>query len=120
MEKALTWWYIHLLGGRNTCTIVGETDKKELVEWCMLLEAELGNKLYFGGDAFGFVDIASPCSLLQLVYFIVFKKFANFNLETECPKLVMFEQRLCIYKSLPTSKQVYQAYLEFKRGWAHS
>ena len=23
MEKALTWWYIHLLGGRNTCTIVG-------------------------------------------------------------------------------------------------
>ncbi|XP_016506633.1 glutathione S-transferase U25 [Nicotiana tabacum] len=95
-----------------------ENGKKELVEWCKLLEAELGNKLYFGGDVFGFVDIA----LVPFYnWFIVFKKFANFNLETECPKLVMWGNRCLnrdsVSKSLPTSEQVYQAYLEFKRGW---
>ncbi|CAN4097005.1 unnamed protein product [Withania somnifera] len=95
-----------------------ENGKKEVVEWSKFLERELGDKLYFGGDVFGFVDIA----LIPFYnWFIVFKTFANFNIiEIECPKLVMWGERCLnrdsVSKSLPTSNQVYQAYLEFKRG----
>ncbi|XP_055802377.1 glutathione S-transferase U25-like [Solanum dulcamara] len=95
-----------------------ENGKKELVEWSKFLEGELGDKLYFGGDVFGFVDIA----LVPFYnWFIVFKIFANFNI-SECPKLVMWGERCLnrdsVSKSLPTSDQVYQAYLEFKKGWS--
>ncbi|XP_015165334.1 glutathione S-transferase U25-like isoform X1 [Solanum tuberosum] len=98
-----------------------EDGKKELVEWSKFLEEELGDKLYFGGDEFGFVDIAFVPFYNWL---IVFKTFANFNtIEIECPKLVMWGERCLkrdsVSKSLPTSDQVYQAYLEFKKGWSH-
>ncbi|KAK6774693.1 hypothetical protein RDI58_029932 [Solanum bulbocastanum] len=61
-----------------------ENGKKELLEWSKFLEEELGDKLYFGGDVFGFVDIV----LVPFYnWFIVFKTFANFNtIEIECPK----------------------------------
>ncbi|XP_004251829.1 glutathione S-transferase U25-like [Solanum lycopersicum] len=96
-----------------------ENGKKELVECSKFLEEELGDKLYFGGDVFGFVDIA----LVPFYnWFIVFKTFANFNtIEIQCPKLVMWGERCLnrdsVSKSLPTSNQVYQAYLDFKKGW---
>lgn len=94
-----------------------ENGKKELIAWAKILEEELGDKLYFGGDVFGFVDIA----LVPFYnWFIVFKSFANFNMiEIECPKLVMWGERCLnrdsVSKSLPTLHQVYQAYLEFKK-----
>ncbi|KAJ8561065.1 hypothetical protein K7X08_027255 [Anisodus acutangulus] len=69
-----------------------ENGKKELIEWSKFLEGELGDKLYFGEDTFGFVDIA----LVPFYnWFIVFKTFANFNIiETECPKLMMWGDSL--------------------------
>ncbi|PHT51687.1 putative glutathione S-transferase parC [Capsicum baccatum] len=98
-----------------------EKGKEELIEWSKILEEELGDKLYFGGDVFGFVDI----TLVPFYnWFIVFKTIANFYIiETECPKLVMWGERCLnrhsVSKSLPTKDQVYQAYLEFKKGWTH-
>ncbi|CAL5403220.1 unnamed protein product [Camellia sinensis] len=62
-----------------------ETGKEELIEWCKLLEGELGDKSYFGVETLGFADIA----LVPFYnWFIFFKTFADFSFEAECPKLV--------------------------------
>ncbi|PSS16046.1 Glutathione S-transferase [Actinidia chinensis var. chinensis] len=93
-----------------------ETGKEELIEWCKLLEVELGDKPYFGGENFGFVDIA----LVPFYnWFNFFKNFADFNMEAECPKLVKWGNRCMeresVSKSLPNSDQMYAAFLEFKK-----
>ncbi|KAH7850670.1 hypothetical protein Vadar_001309 [Vaccinium darrowii] len=93
-----------------------EAGKKELIEWCKLLEEELGDNPYFGIDSFGFVDI----SLLPFYNWVIyFKTFANFNFEAECPKLVKWGERCMekesVSKSLPNPDQMYAAYLEFHK-----
>ncbi|KAI8006706.1 putative glutathione S-transferase parA [Camellia lanceoleosa] len=93
-----------------------ETGKKELIEWCKLLEGELGDKSYFGIETLGFVDIA----LVPFYnWFIFFKTFADFSFEAECPKLVSWGKRCfekeCVSKSLPNPDQIYAAYLEFQK-----
>ncbi|CAK9160273.1 unnamed protein product [Ilex paraguariensis] len=93
-----------------------ETGKKELIEWSKLLEEELGDKLYFGDSEMGFVDIA----LIPFFnWFNIFKTFANFSIEAECPKLVAWGKRCMekdsVSKSLPHQEQIYEAYLEFKK-----
>ncbi|XP_019193413.1 PREDICTED: glutathione S-transferase 3-like [Ipomoea nil] len=92
-----------------------ESGKMELIEWSKVLEKELGDKPYLGGEDFGFADIAF---VPFYNWFIVFKTFANFNIEEDCPKLVDWGKRCMgrdtVSKSLPDPHQVYEAYLEFK------
>lgn len=53
---------IHVIGRRIWTTKAEEPDaaKKEFLESIRVLEGELGNKPYFGGETFGFVDVAHP------------------------------------------------------------
>ncbi|KAF5948717.1 hypothetical protein HYC85_014674 [Camellia sinensis] len=93
-----------------------ETGKEELIEWCKLLEGELGDKSYFGVETLGFVDIA----LVPFYnWFIFFKSFADFSFEAERPKLVSWGKRCfkkeSVSKSLPNPDQIYAAYLEFQK-----
>ncbi|GMP66286.1 hypothetical protein CsSME_00026702 [Camellia sinensis var. sinensis] len=93
-----------------------ETGKEELIEWCKLLEGEIGDKSYFGVETLGFVDIA----LVPFYnWFIFFKTFADFSFEAECPKLVSWGKRCfkkeSVSKSLPNPDQIYAAYLEFQK-----
>ncbi|URE36894.1 glutathione s-transferase [Musa troglodytarum] len=64
--------------------------KEELIENLELLEGELGDKKYFGGDAFGFVDIA----LVPFVsWFYTFENCAGFSIEETAPKVVAWGKR---------------------------
>lgn len=67
-----------------------EEAKKEFAEIVKLLEAELGEKSFFGGDAFGFLDVA----LAPFVsWFYTYEAFAGFSVEAEAPKLVAWGNR---------------------------
>ncbi|KAL5580509.1 hypothetical protein UlMin_012951 [Ulmus minor] len=85
-----------------------EAVKKEFIEGLKTVEGELGDKIYFGGDKFGFVDIAlAPVTS----WFYTIETCANFSVEAECPKLVSWAKR-CLEKesvanSLPNPHKIY-------------
>ena len=80
---------------------------KELIEIFKMLESELGDKHYFGGETFGYVDIA----LIGFYsWFGVYNKFGNMSIESECPTLTAWAKR-CLHresvtKTLPKSEKV--------------
>ncbi|WOK91723.1 putative glutathione S-transferase parA [Canna indica] len=60
--------------------------KKEFVEILKLFDRELGDKKYFGGETFGFVDIALiPFSS----GFYTYETCAGLSVDAEAPKLVL-------------------------------
>ncbi|EOA35699.1 hypothetical protein CARUB_v10020928mg [Capsella rubella] len=84
-----------------------ETGKKDFIEILKTLESELGDKPYFAGDDFGYVDIA----LIGFsTWFPAYEKFGNFSVEQECPKLTAWVkkclQRESVAKSLPEPEKV--------------
>ncbi|KAL2331164.1 hypothetical protein Fmac_018745 [Flemingia macrophylla] len=60
-----------------------EVSEKEFVEALKLLEDQLGDKTYFGGDNLGFVNIAL---VPYYSWFKAYKAFVNLNIESQCPK----------------------------------
>ncbi|CAL5390860.1 unnamed protein product [Camellia sinensis] len=75
-----------------------EEGKKGFIECLKVLEGELGDKPYFGGETFGFVDIA-----LVTLYCWSYETLGNFSLEVLCPKLFSWGKR-CIEKNESVSK----------------
>ncbi|KAK7347960.1 hypothetical protein VNO80_22504 [Phaseolus coccineus] len=72
-----------------------EAEKKELVENLKQLEEALGEMPYFGGDTFGFVDIA----LIPFYkWFSSYEKIGNFKLD--CPKLTAWANRCLVKESV--------------------
>ncbi|URE22376.1 glutathione s-transferase [Musa troglodytarum] len=64
--------------------------KEEFIVILKLLEGELGAKKYFGGDAFGFVDIA----LAPFVsWFYSYETSAGFSIEEAAPKVAAWAKR---------------------------
>lgn len=96
-----------------------ETGKKEFIEILKTLESELGDKPYFGGDDFGYVDIGL---IGFYTWFPGYEKFGNFSIEAECPKLIAWAkrcmQRESVAKSLPDPEKVveFMAMLRKKFG----
>ncbi|WOG97846.1 hypothetical protein DCAR_0417187 [Daucus carota subsp. sativus] len=97
-------------GGRKTTWSKGEekeAGKKDLIESLKVLEKELGDKPYFGGESFGFVDIALvPFSS----WFAAYEAEGNFSIEAECPKLIAWVKRCLeresVSKALADPKKV--------------
>ncbi|KAK7264808.1 hypothetical protein RJT34_32419 [Clitoria ternatea] len=92
-----------------------EAAKKEFIE--ALLEAQLGEKPYFDGDKFGFVDIA----LIPFYsWFKACETFGNLNIEAECPKIISWAkrcmQRESVSKSLPDQQRVCDLVWEMTNG----
>ncbi|CAM8993765.1 unnamed protein product [Rhodiola kirilowii] len=86
-----------------------EASKEEFVESLKLLEAELGDKKFFGGEKIGFVDI----SLIGFYsWFYSYEKFGNFSIETECPELIAWAKRCMevdsVAKSVPHQEKVHE------------
>ena len=99
------WLYcfpqLYELGGKiwSTKGEEQETAKKEFIECLKLLEGELGEKPYFGGEKIGFVDVALvPFSC----WFYAYESFGNFSIEAECPKLIAWTKR-CMQKESVSS-----------------
>ncbi|KAF4380607.1 probable glutathione S-transferase parA [Cannabis sativa] len=93
-----------------------EAVKKEFIENLKTLEGELGDKLYFGGDKFGLVDLA----LVPITsWFYSFEICANYSTESECPKIVEWAKRCMekdsVAKSLPHPNKIYDFVLLLKK-----
>ncbi|XP_043707217.1 probable glutathione S-transferase [Telopea speciosissima] len=104
---------------RETWSTKGEKQeaaKKEFIEVLKFLEGELGDKLYFGGESFGYLDV-------RLVpfysWFYTLEKCGNFSIEAECPKLIVWAkkcmQRDSVAKSLPDLDKVYNFVLQLRK-----
>ena len=93
-----------------------EVGKKEFIDCLKVLEGVLGDKPYFGGEEFGFVDV-------ELVpfysWFYTYETCGNFSIEAECPKLIAWAKRCMeresVSKSLPAPQKVYDFVLQIKK-----
>ncbi|XP_058747319.1 probable glutathione S-transferase [Vicia villosa] len=93
-----------------------EVAKKELIEGLKELENMLGNKPYFGGHTFGFVDIA----LIPFYsWFHTYEELCNFKVEAECDKLIAWakrcKQRESVSKSIADEKDVYYYVANYRK-----
>jgi len=86
-----------------------EAAKKEFFETYKILEGELGDKPYFGGETFGYVDLAL---VTFYSWFYVVETFGEFSIEAECPKIIAWAKRCLqketVAKTLPDQKKVYE------------
>ncbi|KAJ4807964.1 Tau glutathione S-transferase [Rhynchospora pubera] len=96
-----------------------EAAQKEMIEILQILEAQLGDKKYFGGDIFGFVDVAF---VPFTSWFYSYETCANFSVEEVAPKIIQWAkhcmERESVEKTLPDPKKVYEfvCYLKKRFG----
>ncbi|KAL5811930.1 hypothetical protein ACOSQ3_026880 [Xanthoceras sorbifolium] len=89
--------------------VVPETAKKDFIEILKQLEGALGEKDFFGGDSFGFLDII----LIPLTsWFYTVEKFGGFEVKEVCPKISAWMKRCMeretVAKVLPDPEKVYE------------
>ncbi|KAL6553179.1 Glutathione S-transferase U1 [Orobanche gracilis] len=94
-----------------------EAAKKDFIDSLKLLEAELGDKPYFGGDVFGLVDVTlAPlcCS------FDALETCENLRVEPHCPRLIEWAKRCMekesVSKSLVDPGEVCELFLSLKKN----
>ncbi|KAL0008923.1 hypothetical protein SO802_010425 [Lithocarpus litseifolius] len=104
---------------KKVCTTKGEeleAAKKEFLETYKILEGELGDKPYFGGERFGYVDL-TLIPLYTWFYFI--ETLGGFKIEAQCSKIVAWAKRCMqketITKTLPDQKKVYELLGQFRK-----
>ncbi|XVF20468.1 hypothetical protein REPUB_Repub12eG0002900 [Reevesia pubescens] len=90
--------------------------KKEFIEILKQLEEGLGDKKFFGGDTFGFVDII----LIPLTsWFNAVEKLGKFKVKDECPKFSAWMkrclQRESVGKVIPDPEKVYEFVIMFRK-----
>ncbi|KAG5551441.1 hypothetical protein RHGRI_009759 [Rhododendron griersonianum] len=95
-----------------------EAGKKELIDYLKVLEGELGDKPYFGGETFGYVDV----SLVPFYsWFYAWETCGKFSIEAECPVLVAWAKRCMekesVAKSLPDPHKVYDFVLILRKTY---
>ncbi|PRQ30693.1 putative glutathione transferase [Rosa chinensis] len=103
--------------GRKVCMTKGEEQeaaKNGLLDCIELLEGELGEKPYFGGETLGFVDVTLVPSYGWLS---VYEKFGNFSIEAEHPVFIAWGKRCMqkksVSKSLPDQQKLYDFVVQF-------
>ncbi|XP_031093264.1 probable glutathione S-transferase parA [Ipomoea triloba] len=74
--------------------------KEELVENLKVLEGELGEEAYYGGERIGFLDLAL---LSYYTWLLTFEKDTEFSVEAEIPKLSEWGKRCLQNESVSTS-----------------
>ncbi|CAN6470874.1 unnamed protein product [Victoria cruziana] len=87
-----------------------EATKKQFIEILKLLEGELGDKPFFGGSHFGFVDVAF---VPFASWFLVYESHGNFKVEEISPTLGAWVKRCMEKESVSESLPDPQKVLEF-------
>nr|ANO39996.1 glutathione S-transferase U31 [Populus yatungensis] len=94
-----------------------EEAKKGFFECLELLEGELGEKPYFGGETLGYVDIAF---LPFCCGFSTYETIGNFSIEAQCPKIIAWANRCLqkesVAKSLAEPGKVHELVLEIRKS----
>ncbi|XP_022744119.1 probable glutathione S-transferase parA [Durio zibethinus] len=97
-----------------------EEAKEELMQCLKTLEGELGDKLYFGGESIGYVDVA----LVPFTsWFYTYETCGNFSIEAGCPTLIAWARRCreneSVSKALPDPLKTYDYMMQLKKrlGW---
>ncbi|VVA31915.1 Hypothetical predicted protein [Prunus dulcis] len=105
--------------GKNIWATKGEEQeaaKNKLIEILKLLEGQLGDNSFFGGEIFGFLDVAL---VTFYCWFFSYETCGNFSIEAECPKLIEWAKRCMqkesVAKSLADPKKVYEFTLLLKK-----
>lgn len=93
-----------------------EEGKKKFIECLKILEGELGDKSYFGGEEFGYADVA----LVPFTsWFYTYETCGKLSIEEECPKLVAWVKRCMekesVAKALPHPHKIYEFALQYKQ-----
>ncbi|XAR56368.1 Glutathione transferase [Bertholletia excelsa] len=95
-----------------------EAANKELLDCFKLLEEELGDKPFFGGEGFGFVDLA----LVPFYSWFYTWAQCGLNVAEECPKLGPWARRCMeresVAQTLPDQHKVYAFFMEMKKRLA--
>ncbi|KAK9048485.1 hypothetical protein SSX86_032551 [Deinandra increscens subsp. villosa] len=99
--RARARFWVHFIdqklyqSGKKLYTTKGEeheASRNEFIECLKLLQGELGDKPYFGGETFGYLDV----SLIPFYsWFQAYETYGNLNFDHECPKLIAWAKR-CI------------------------
>ncbi|KAF8711612.1 hypothetical protein HU200_029065 [Digitaria exilis] len=93
--------------------------RKEMVEALRTLDAELGDKPFLAGEAFGFVDVAVVPFAAWLVSY---GRLGEFDVEEVCPRLVAWAERCgereSVAKSIHPPEKVWEfvGFLKNKLG----
>lgn len=94
---------------------IKEDEKKEFIKWVKMLEEELGEKPYFGGNNFGYLDIAL---IPNYSWFYSYQTSTKLNVAADCPKFIAWVKRCMdrdsVKKSLPNEVKIYQYVLQLK------
>ncbi|CAJ1957928.1 unnamed protein product [Sphenostylis stenocarpa] len=93
-----------------------EAAKKELIQVLKLLEEELGDKSYFGGHNFGFVDIPV---VSYYPWFKALETFDSLNVG-ECSKFTAWAKRCLqkesVAKSIPDQRVINELFVELRKN----
>ncbi|KAL1555656.1 Glutathione S-transferase U1 [Salvia divinorum] len=93
-----------------------EAGKKGFVEILKQMESELGDKPFFGGNAFGFLDVAL---VTYSPWFQTYETCGSFSIEQNYPKLSSWVKRCLeiesVSKSLADPDNVYNFYSTLKK-----
>ncbi|XP_019267110.1 PREDICTED: probable glutathione S-transferase [Nicotiana attenuata] len=86
-----------------------EIAKNDFIDIVKKLEGALGDKDYFGGDNFGYVDVIA---ISMTSWFHAYEKFGGFKVEKECPKFDAWTKRCLKRESVarvfPDPEKVYE------------
>jgi len=93
-----------------------EVGTRDFLEVIKHLEEALGERDYFGGDTFGYVDIIA---IGHSPWFLAYEKLGGFKIEDHSPKFSAWIKRSLeresVKKVLPDPEKVYQFVLHFRK-----
>ncbi|XVE88403.1 hypothetical protein DITRI_Ditri19aG0067300 [Diplodiscus trichospermus] len=93
-----------------------EKAKVEFVESLKLLEEQLGEKPYFGGETIGYLDVTL---VAHYSWFYAYEKYGNFSITAECPRLVQSAKKCMkidsVGKSLADEEKIYELVMAVKK-----